>query len=79
LDDLYSRAQKLLTELRLPLDPQTPIGALGIGQQQLVEIAKALSHNARILVLDEPTAALTDHEVETLFGIFMNFEQMGSG
>ena len=78
-DDLYSRAQKLLTELRLPLDPQTPIGALGIGQQQLVEIAKALSHNARILVLDEPTAALTNHEVETLFGILHELRASGVG
>ena len=68
-EDLYSRAQKLLDELRLQIDPRTPVINLGIGQQQLVEIAKALSQSARILVLDEPTAALTDAEVETLFGI----------
>ena len=68
-EDLYSRAQKLLDELHLEIDPRTPVVNLGIGQQQLVEIAKALSQNARILVLDEPTAALTDTEVETLFRI----------
>ncbi|HEV2802030.1 MAG TPA: ATP-binding cassette domain-containing protein [Pyrinomonadaceae bacterium] len=68
-DELYARARRLLADLRLPLDPQTPIRNLGIGQQQLVEIAKALSHEARLLVLDEPTAALTDAEVETLFRI----------
>ena len=68
-EELYSRAQKLLDELHLNIDPHTPVGNLGIGQQQLVEIAKALSQEARILVLDEPTAALTDAEVETLFGI----------
>jgi ABC-type sugar transport system ATPase subunit len=68
-DELYSRAGRLLEELNLKLDPRTPVGHLGIGQQQLVEIAKALSQEARILVLDEPTAALTDTEVETLFGI----------
>jgi D-xylose transport system ATP-binding protein len=68
-DELYSRAGRLLDELHLKLDPRTHVGHLGIGQQQLVEIAKALSHEARILVLDEPTAALTDTEVETLFGI----------
>ncbi|MDQ1558551.1 MAG: D-xylose transport system ATP-binding protein [Pyrinomonadaceae bacterium] len=68
-DELYSRARQLLDSLRLPLDPRTPIRNLGIGQQQLVEIAKALSHEARLLVLDEPTAALTGTEVETLFGI----------
>jgi len=68
-EDLYGRAQHLLNELNLSIDPLTPVRNLGIGQQQLVEIAKALSQNARIVVLDEPTAALTDTEVETLFGI----------
>ena len=68
-EELYSRAQKLLDDLHLAIDPRTRVGNLGIGQQQLVEIAKALSQDARILVLDEPTAALTDAEVETLFGI----------
>src|SRR6266480_2428666 len=66
-EKLYSRAQKLLSDLHLGIDPLTPVRNLGIGQQQLVEIAKALSQEARILVLDEPTAALTDTEVETLF------------
>jgi len=68
-DELYARAARLLADLRLPLDPRTPIRNLGIGQQQLVEIAKALSQEARLLVLDEPTAALTGAEVETLFRI----------
>src|SRR6185436_1279012 len=68
-EELYRRARELLNDLHLPIDPHIPVRSLGIGQQQLVEIAKALSQNARILVLDEPTAALTDKEVETLFGI----------
>jgi D-xylose transport system ATP-binding protein len=69
-EQLYSRAQKLLDELHLQIDPRTPVINLGIGQQQLIEIAKALSQNARILVLDEPTAGLDlTAEVETLFGI----------
>ena len=68
-DELYARARRLLADLHLPLDPQTPVRNLGIGQQQLVEIAKALSQEARLLVLDEPTAALTDAEVRTLFRI----------
>jgi D-xylose transport system ATP-binding protein len=76
-EELYSRAQKLLDELHLQIDPRTPVVNLGIGQQQLVEIAKALSQNARILVLDEPTAALTDAEVETLFGILNNLRARG--
>ena len=78
-EELYSRAQKLLDELRLPLDPRTPVGNLGIGQQQLVEIGKALSQEARILVLDEPTAALTDAEVETLFRILNGLKERGVG
>jgi ABC-type sugar transport system ATPase subunit len=68
-EELYSRAQKLLGDLHLAINPRSPVRNLGIGQQQLVEIAKALSQEARILVLDEPTAALTDAEVETLFSI----------
>ena len=50
------------------VDPATPAGLLGVGQQQLIEIAGALSQNCRLLILDEPTAALTDPEIEQLFG-----------
>jgi D-xylose transport system ATP-binding protein len=78
-EELYSRAQKLLDELHLSIDPRTPVGHLGIGQQQLVEIGKALSQEARILVLDEPTAALTDAEVETLFQIIKKLKARGVG
>jgi D-xylose transport system ATP-binding protein len=78
-EELFSRAQKLLDDLHLQIDPRTPVRNLGIGQQQLVEIAKALSQNARILVLDEPTAALTDAEVETLFGILNGLRARGVG
>jgi D-xylose transport system ATP-binding protein len=76
-EDLYGRAQKLLDDLNLTIDPLTPVRNLGIGQQQLVEIAKALSQNARIVVLDEPTAALTDTEVETLFRILNDLRARG--
>jgi D-xylose transport system ATP-binding protein len=77
--ELYHRATKLLQDLHLPIDPRTPVGNLGIGQQQLVEIAKALSQNAKILVLDEPTAALTESEVETLFTILGKLKSRGVG
>ncbi len=76
-EELYRRAQKLLIDVGLPVDPHTLLRNLGIGQQQLVEIAKALSHEAQILVLDEPTAALTDSEVETLFGILTRLRARG--
>jgi D-xylose transport system ATP-binding protein len=78
-EELYRRAQELLRKLHLDLDAHTPIKNLGIGQQQLVEIAKALSQEARILVLDEPTAALTDSEVKTLFGILQKLRESGVG
>ena len=78
-EELYRRAQQLLDDVHLAVDSHTPIRNLGIGQQQLVEIAKALSHEARILVLDEPTAALTDAEVETLFGILNKLRARGVG
>ncbi len=78
-EELYRRARKLLADVHLEIDPHTPIRNLGLGQQQLVEIAKALSHEAQILVLDEPTAALTDAEVETLFGILHKLRERGVG
>jgi len=76
---LYHRASKLLKDLNLQIDPRIPVGSLGIGQQQLVEIAKALSKKAKILVLDEPTAALTESEVETLFAILGKLKADGVG
>ena len=77
--ELHRRAAKLLADLHLAIDPHTAIRSLGIGQQQLVEIAKALSQEARILVLDEPTAALTDAEVKTLFQILNKLRARGVG
>ena len=78
-DELYSKAGQLLRDLHLLIDPRTTVGNLGIGQQQLVEIAKALSQDARILVLDEPTAALTDTEIESLFVILSKLKERGVG
>jgi len=77
--ELYHRASKLLSDLGLPIDPRVKVETLGIGQQQLVEIAKALSQEAKILVLDEPTAALSESEVEILFGILKKLLKRGVG
>ena len=64
---LYHEAEKLLANLGIELNPKTPVSELGIAQQQMVEIVKALSLDADILVMDEPSAALTLHELDNLF------------
>ena len=62
-------AQRLMADLGLDIDTNRPISRLRVGQRQLVEIAKALSLNARIIIMDEPTSALSESEVEYLFGV----------
>lgn len=58
---MYLRCKTLLeTKVQLDIDPNTKVSALGLGQQQLVEIAKALNKQVRLLILDEPTASLTE-------------------
>lgn len=68
-DGMYLRCQRMLAQVRLNVDPNTRVGELGLGQQQLVEIAKALNKQVRLLVLDEPTASLTESETATLLDI----------
>ena len=74
---LYADTKKLMTEYGLNLDPAARVGDLGIGQQQMVEILKALSKKSKILLLDEPTAALTETEVEILLGIIRGLQAKG--
>ena len=74
---MYSKTRKLLQQFGLALDPAARVGDLGVGQQQLVEILKALSKNSRILLLDEPTAALAESEVEILLDIVRGLKQKG--
>jgi ribose transport system ATP-binding protein len=72
-------ARKLLATLDTDLDPQLPISRLRVGAQQLVEIAKALSFDASVLIMDEPTSAVSDHEVESLFRLIRQLKQRGLG
>ena len=61
------------------LDPATLVERLSVGQQQMVEIARALGQNARVLIMDEPTAALTEHETNTLFKLIRDLRAQGTG
>ncbi len=72
-------ARELFERLGFPLDPETPARELAVAQQQVVEIAKALLQKARILVMDEPTAALSSREVEKLFAIVRELRAQGIG
>jgi D-xylose transport system ATP-binding protein len=78
-DRLYSQAAALLRELRVDIHTRASVSGLGTGQQQLIEIAKALSKEARILILDEPTAALTDAESDALFRVLRRLREKGIG
>ncbi|MGA7394847.1 MAG: sugar ABC transporter ATP-binding protein [Terrimicrobiaceae bacterium] len=69
--------RELLNRLEQPLDPSGLVRDLRIGQQQIVEIAKALSHNVRVLIMDEPTSALTASETEALFRIIADLKADG--
>ncbi|MBE2894361.1 xylose ABC transporter ATP-binding protein [Spirabiliibacterium falconis] len=71
-NEMYLRCKKMLAKVQLELDPYTIVGELGLGQQQLVEIAKALNKNVRLLILDEPTASLTEKETAVLLDLIKN-------
>ena len=76
---LRKNTQRLLSNFDLDVSPDTRVDRLAPAQQQLVQIAKALSHNNRLLILDEPTASLTDNEVTNLFVQLRKLRQQGLG
>ena len=73
------RAQTLLDSVGAAIDPMTRVSQLSMPEQQLVEIARALGANAQVLILDEPTASLTDREVEKLFAVIRGMRARGVG
>jgi D-xylose transport system ATP-binding protein len=74
---MFREAQALLDRFKVELDPATLVKDLGVGQKQLVEIVKALGKNSKILILDEPTAALAEHEVQVLLDILRDLRRRG--
>ena len=74
---IHAEATSVLDMIGFDIDPGVPVHSLGVAQQQMVEIAKALSQDARILVMDEPTAALSDRETELLFAMIARLKAKG--
>jgi D-xylose transport system ATP-binding protein len=78
-DRVHLEARRLLGTWNIDLDERALVETLGVGKRQLVEIARALGKRSKILILDEPTAALSDREVETLLGIVLDLKGRGMG
>ena len=78
-DRLNRRARDILAHMHLNLDPRAVVGGLTVAKQQMVEIAKALSFNSRVLIMDEPTAALNNAEIAELFKIIRELKARGVG
>lgn len=74
---VYREARELLGRFQVVLDAEARVGDLGVGQKQLVEIIKALAKESRLLILDEPTAALAEHEVQVLLEILRDLKRRG--
>jgi rhamnose transport system ATP-binding protein len=74
---MHERTRALLDTLESSLDPLTPVKKLGVAQKHMVEIARALSHDARVVIMDEPTAALSAHEIDDLYRIVERLKQDG--
>jgi ribose transport system ATP-binding protein len=77
--EMTRRAREQLQRLGVLIDIRAPVRALSVAQQQMIEIARALSWNARVLVLDEPTSALTEHEIDELFRVLRSLAAEGVG
>ncbi len=78
-NDMYQEADKLLARLNVKYSSKTLLGELSLGEQQMVEIAKALSFESKVIIMDEPTDALTDTETESLFKVINELRDQGCG
>ena len=77
--EMEAEASDILGQLKIDIDPRQTVGDLPVSKQQMVEIAKALSIHARILIMDEPTSSLTDNETEVLFRVIRRLKASGVG
>jgi len=77
--EMEQEARRILADLKIDLDPRKVVGELPVSKQQMVEIAKALSTNARVLIMDEPTSSLTSREIDDLFRIIRELKAKGCG
>ena len=77
--ELNRRSEELFKRLNVNIDPTVRVGDLTVAKQQMVEIAKALSYNSEVLIMDEPTAALTDNEIDDLFRVIRMLRDEGKG
>lgn len=77
--EMYRRTEKLFERLNIQIDPEINVGDLSMANRQMVEIAKAVSYNSDVLIMDEPTSALTEREVEHLFKIIRALREEGIG
>lgn len=75
--ELYAQAGELIAKLGFNIDPRTQVGKLSIAYQQVVEIAKELSNNVKVLILDEPTSVLAPKDVDSLFSVLFKLKQQG--
>ena len=76
---MNQEAAKLFDRLNIKIDPTEKMGNLTVGRQQMCEIAKAISHDAKVIIFDEPSAALTEAEIEELFKIIRDLRDKGMG
>lgn len=78
-EKMYKDTMKIFERLEIDIDPRAKVNRLSVSQMQMLEIAKAVSYDSKVLILDEPTSSLTENEVEHLFGIIRKLQGSGIG
>jgi ribose transport system ATP-binding protein len=77
--EMKKKTKEYLNRLGIDIDPTIEAGTLSVGQQQMIEIARAVATNTEVLIMDEPTAALTDREIDVLFKVINSLKEQGVG